>query len=112
MFGQVMGVVFTNVFFAPGAPKSMKALPAVAVGAYVALQGLRPLARYAVGALPGGILLGAYDWGAFGAPWHDPLSYADNGFRARSRTGILGVQLPDHQQGSHGYAHHDGNERR
>jgi hypothetical protein len=64
------------------------------VGAYVALQGLRPLARYAAGAVPGIVLLAAYDWAAFGAPWHDPLRYADNGYREESRAGILGVHLP------------------
>ena len=64
------------------------------VGAYVALLGVRPLLRFAAGAAPGVALLGAYDWAAFGAPWHDPLRYADNGFRTESRSGLLGVHLP------------------
>jgi hypothetical protein len=64
------------------------------VGAYVALRGARPLLRYAAGAVPGAVLLGAYDWAAFGAPWHDPLRNADNGFRPESRSGVLGVHLP------------------
>jgi hypothetical protein len=64
------------------------------VGAYAALGGGRALARYAVGTAPGVVLLGAYDWAAFGAPWHNPLDYADNGFRAQSHSGLLGVHLP------------------
>jgi hypothetical protein len=64
------------------------------VGAYAALRGARALGRYAAGALPGVVLLGAYDWAAFGAPWHNPLDYADNGFRSQSRSGLLGIHLP------------------
>jgi hypothetical protein len=66
----------------------------IVVGTYVALRGAGSLLRYGAGAAPGIVLLGAYDWAAFGAPWHDPLRYADNGFRAESHAGLLGVHLP------------------
>src|SRR5205814_6248179 len=67
----------------------------VLLALYVAARGLRPLAGYAAGVLPGAVLLGAYDSAAFGAPWHDPLRYADNGYRDQSRSGLLGVHLPN-----------------
>jgi hypothetical protein len=64
------------------------------VGAYVALAGGRAIWRYAAGTLPGVVLLGAYDWAGFGAPWRNPLDYAANGYRADSQSGLLGVHLP------------------
>ena len=67
---------------------------AVLVLAYVALRGWRPLARYVIGVVPGAALVGAYDWAAFGAPWHNPLSYSDNALAAQERSGLLGIHLP------------------
>lgn len=61
---------------------------------YVALRGRRSLLRYVLGVLPGCVLLGAYDWAAFGAPWHTPLPYSDNEYRAVHTSGLLGVHLP------------------
>ncbi|MFL5953202.1 MAG: hypothetical protein ACJ76I_03730 [Gaiellaceae bacterium] len=65
------------------------------VGLYVALLGGRSLWRYALGALPGAGLLASYDWLAFGAPWHTPLPYSDNQYRAVHSSGLLGVHLPN-----------------
>ena len=65
------------------------------VGLYVALGGMRVLARYALGVLPGALLLGGYDWAAFGAPWRTPLPYSDNEYRAVHNSGLLGVHLPN-----------------
>jgi hypothetical protein len=65
------------------------------VGAYTALLGRRALGRYVAGALPGAILLGAYDWAAFGAPWHNPLSYSNNDYRQAENSGVLGIHLPN-----------------
>jgi hypothetical protein len=62
--------------------------------AYTALQGGRAALRYAVGTLPGIVLLGAYDWAAFGAPWHTPLHYSLNEYTAAENSGLLGVHLP------------------
>jgi hypothetical protein len=70
------------------------AVIAAAVGAYVLIHGGRQLLSYAAGVAPGAALLGAYDWLAFGAPWHNPLSYSDNDFRAAHHLGFLGVRHP------------------
>jgi len=61
--------------------------------AYTAFRSLRDAARYVAGAVPGVLLLGAYDWAAFGAPWHTPLRYSF-GYAAEERSGFLGVHFP------------------
>jgi hypothetical protein len=66
----------------------------VLLGAYVLLRGLRALGHYAIGVLPGALLLAAYDWAAFGAPWHTALGYVDNEFADEQSRGLLGVSLP------------------
>ncbi|HEY3922730.1 MAG TPA: hypothetical protein VGL76_11550 [Gaiellaceae bacterium] len=66
----------------------------VIVGAYVLLAGRRPLARYVLGVVPGAVLLGAYDWLCFGAPWRNPLRYSDNRYRVEHAKGLLGIQTP------------------
>ncbi|HEY2219928.1 MAG TPA: hypothetical protein VGH35_11335 [Gaiellaceae bacterium] len=66
----------------------------VALAAYAAWLGRHTLARYAVGAVPGVVLLGADDWAAFGAPWHNPLRYSDNVYRAEHAKGLLGIEAP------------------
>jgi hypothetical protein len=60
---------------------------------YTALQGRRAVVRFVAGAAPGVALLSAYDWAAFGAPWHTPLSYTTN-FGAGEKLGLFGIQLP------------------
>jgi hypothetical protein len=67
---------------------------AVVVGAYAALLGCRSLWLYAAGLAPGVVLLAGYDWLAFGAPWHNPLSYSDNPFAAAHKAGLFGLHLP------------------
>jgi hypothetical protein len=62
--------------------------------AYVALQGWRQAGRYLLGALPGVVLLGAYDWAAFGAPWHLSYRYLGNELRREQQGGVLGIGLP------------------
>ncbi len=62
--------------------------------AYVALQGGRAAGLYALGSVPGLALLGAYDWGAFGAPWHPSYRNLDNSLRSEQLGGVLGVHLP------------------
>ncbi len=66
----------------------------VLVGIYIALQGARPLGRYVLGLLPGLLLLGAYDWAAFGAPWHLSYRYLDNEYAARQSAGFFGIHVP------------------
>jgi hypothetical protein len=66
----------------------------VLVGIYVALQGVRALARYALGVVPGLLALGAYDWAAFGAPWHLSYRYLDNEYATRQSAGFFGIHVP------------------
>jgi hypothetical protein len=65
----------------------------VVLFAYTALQGRRAALRYAAGAAPGVLLLAAYDWAAFGAPWHTPLGYTTN-FSSGEQKGLFGIELP------------------
>ena len=44
--------------------------------------------------MPGLALLGAYDWAAFGAPWHNPLSYSVTTFQGVTMGGTAGVHAP------------------
>ena len=65
------------------------------VGVYVLLtQGRRPILDYACGCLPGAALLGAYNWAAFGAPWHFSYDYKSAEFAARQSSGLFGIHLP------------------
>jgi hypothetical protein len=66
----------------------------VVVAVYVAFQGLRALAHYALGVVPGVLLLGAYDWAAFGAPWHLSYRYLANEYTARQSAGFFGIHVP------------------
>ena len=67
---------------------------ALLVLVYVALLGRRALARYLIGVIPGAALVGGYDWAAFGAPWHNPLSYSDTILAAPEHSGLVGIHLP------------------
>lgn len=64
------------------------------VGAYVAVRGLRALARYALGCVPGIALLAAYDTLAFGRPWHPSYRYVDNVFATAQAGGFFGIGSP------------------
>ena len=64
------------------------------VGGYVALTGWRPLRAFLAGVIPGAVLLGAYDWAAFGAPWHLSYRYVANQFESDQSTGFFGIGLP------------------
>jgi hypothetical protein len=70
------------------------ALPVLIVGAYAMAAGWRPLGRYACGVLPGAALLGAYDWAAFGAPWHASYRYVSNQYASEQASGFFGIGLP------------------
>jgi hypothetical protein len=66
------------------------ALIAVLLALYVARAGLRPLASYAVGLVPGAALIAAYDWSAFGSPFRS--SYAAS--PTQPHGGLVGIRLP------------------
>jgi hypothetical protein len=65
------------------------------LAAYLATIGRAAVGRFLLGLVPGAALLAAYDWAAFGAPWHNPLSYSDNRFRAEHAKGLLGIHPPN-----------------
>ena len=66
----------------------------VVLGLYVALQGRRSLLRYLAGLVPAGLVLGAYDWAAFGAPWHLSYSYLSNFYAGEQSQGLFGIGVP------------------
>ena len=47
-----------------------------------------------IGAVPPAIVLGAYDWLAFGAPWRLSYRYTDNMFTPQQQQNLFGVGLP------------------
>jgi hypothetical protein len=61
---------------------------------YAALRGWRAPALYLAGAVPGLAVLGAYDWAAFGAPWHDANRYTYQTVSAQINSGVLGIHMP------------------
>jgi len=67
---------------------------AIVVAVYVAVAGARPLLRFAAGAAAPILLLGAYDWAAFGSPFHLSYSYVSNKFSHRQSSGVFGIHLP------------------
>ena len=44
--------------------------------------------------VPGIALLSAYDWAAFGAPWHVPAELHERNYHADEHSGVLGIHLP------------------
>ncbi len=62
---------------------------------YVAYKlGRRGIGEFALGLVPAAVLLGAYDWVAFGAPWHLSYSYKSAEFSAQQSSGLFGIHLP------------------
>jgi hypothetical protein len=71
------------------------ALVGIVLAAYVLAGGLRPLAQYALGALPPLALLGVYDWAAFGSPFHLSYRYVANKNAADQASGFFGIHVPN-----------------
>jgi len=68
---------------------------AVILMLYAALAGRRVVVRYLAGMLPALVLLGGYDWAAFGSPFHLSYEYLGNPAAAEGQSsGLLGVGLP------------------
>jgi hypothetical protein len=65
------------------------------VGAFVLARGLRPLALYALGAVPPVLGLAAYDWSAFGSPFHPSYRYVANKYSAEQSSGLFGIHAPN-----------------
>src|SRR5262249_49501315 len=68
----------------------------VVVGAclFAVTRSWRALATYAAGVIPGVVVLAAYDWLAFGAPWRLSYRYVDNVFQPVQASGLFGIRLP------------------
>jgi uncharacterized cupredoxin-like copper-binding protein len=68
------------------------AVPVIAV--YLGVRGGREALRFLAGLAPPLVLLGAYDWAAFGSPLHPAYRYVANRYAADQRGGLYGVSLP------------------
>jgi hypothetical protein len=69
-------------------------LLAIIIAAYVLSAGWRPLLRFALGALFPLMLLGAYDWAAFGSPFHLSYRYVANRYAESQNAGFFGIGIP------------------
>jgi hypothetical protein len=67
----------------------------IIVAAYVLSAGLRPLGRFALGGVVPLVLLGAYDWAAFGSPFHLSYRYVANKYSDSQSGGIFGIGAPN-----------------
>ncbi len=70
-------------------------LIAIIVAAYVLSRGWRPLVRYALGSVVPLMMLGAYDWLAFGSPFHLSYRYVANEFSDSQSGGLFGIGMPN-----------------
>jgi hypothetical protein len=62
---------------------------------YAAIRGGRRAALWAIaGGVPAAVVLGAYDWAAFGAPWRLSYRYTSNVFTAGQTQNFFGVGVP------------------
>ena len=70
-------------------------LAALVLLIYAGLRGGRRAAgAFVAGAVPPALLLGAYDWLAFGAPWRLSYRYTSNIFTSQQQQNLFGVGLP------------------
>jgi hypothetical protein len=70
------------------------ALIALLLGLYVARSGLRALTCYAIGLMPGVVLLAMYNWFAFGSPFHLSYRYVANKYAREQSGGLFGISVP------------------
>jgi hypothetical protein len=66
----------------------------VVLAGYVLLTGARALGRYLLGVAPAALALGAYDWAAFGSPFHLSYRYVADQFAANQAAGFFGIHAP------------------
>ena len=66
----------------------------VLLGIYVARGGVRSIMRYVLGVVPGALVLGGYDWAAFGSPLHVSYRYVANKYALAQASGFFGIGLP------------------
>jgi hypothetical protein len=66
----------------------------IVLAVYVLAVGIRPLLRFAAGTVIPLGLLGAYDWAAFGSPFHLSYRYVANAYAGEQSSGFFGIHLP------------------
>ena len=70
-------------------------LIALVVAIYVAVRyGWRSLLGFCAGGVPAAIGLGAYDWAAFGSPFHLSYKYVANQYTKEQQQGFFGIGTP------------------
>ena len=69
-------------------------LVGLVLAGYVLLTGTRALGRYALGALPPALALGAYNGATFGSPFHLSYRYVADSFAANQAAGFFGIHAP------------------
>ena len=69
-------------------------LTAAIIGLYIALGGARLAGRFLLGLAPSILLLGAYNWAAFGSPLHLSYRYNASEFRTEQGKGFFGIHEP------------------
>jgi phage shock protein PspC (stress-responsive transcriptional regulator) len=69
-------------------------LVAIVVAAYCARSGARRLGAFILGVVPPAAALAAYDWAAFGSPFHLSYRYVANPFAERQHHGFFGIGVP------------------
>jgi hypothetical protein len=71
------------------------AIAALTLLVYAALRGGRRAAAWVIaGGVPPALVLGAYDWAAFGAPWRLSYRYTENTFRPEQTQNLFGIGVP------------------
>ncbi|MEI8105951.1 MAG: hypothetical protein WCH31_08945 [Actinomycetes bacterium] len=67
----------------------------IVLAVYALIRGGRGAAlRVVLGGVPAALLLGLYDWAAFGSPFHLSYSYVANQFAGEQSKGLFGIGVP------------------
>ena len=66
----------------------------LALAVYVAVRERARVGWFLLGGLPAALALGAYDWAAFGSPFHLSYSYEAGPLAHQQRGGFLGIGVP------------------
>jgi hypothetical protein len=67
---------------------------AVVVAVYVAVRQGRRVGWFVLGGVPPALALGAYDWAAFGSPFHLSYRYVANRYSELQHGGFFGIGIP------------------
>jgi hypothetical protein len=64
------------------------------LAAYCARRGVRELGWFVLGGIPSALVLGGYDWIAFGSPFHLSYRYVANRYAERQHHDFFGIGAP------------------